>query len=153
MTALFYLVESALVLIGSTFIALAALGVVRLPDVYTRMHSASKAGSVGSGLILLALALNSEALPETLRALAAIFFFLLTAPISAHLLAKASYTVGYSMWPGSVLDEMPEVKATTRRSDTPPTSPDEMSDHAAGETVSRRSERRPRIRWSEIRRT
>lgn len=153
MTALFYLVESALILCGSIFIALAALGIVRLPDVYTRMHSASKAGSVGSGLILLALALNSDALPETLRALAAIFFFLLTAPISAHLLAKASYAVGYSMWPGSVLDEMPKVKPTTRRSDTPPASREDIADQEADKTASRRSEGRSRIRWSEIRRT
>ncbi|MBP0617249.1 monovalent cation/H(+) antiporter subunit G [Jiella mangrovi] len=108
-----------LILGGSAFAAIAAFGILRLPDLYTRMHAASKAGSVGSGMALLALALVSDSSPEALRAIAAIAFFLLTAPLSAHLLAKAAYTVGYRMWPGSVLDEMPEMEATTRDAHTP----------------------------------
>ncbi|TFF25644.1 monovalent cation/H(+) antiporter subunit G [Jiella endophytica] len=108
-----------LILAGSAFAAVAAFGILRLPDIYTRMHAASKAGSVGSGMALLALALVSHSGPEALRAIAAIAFFLLTAPLSAHLLAKAAYAVGYRMWGGSVLDEMPELAVTTRQSDTP----------------------------------
>ncbi|MCE7028903.1 monovalent cation/H(+) antiporter subunit G [Jiella avicenniae] len=110
-----------LIVAGSAFAAVAAFGILRLPDLYTRMHAASKAGSVGSGMMLLALALVSHSGPEALRAIAAIAFFLLTAPLSAHLLAKASYAVGYRLWPGSVLDEMPRMAVTTRESDTPAT--------------------------------
>ena len=107
-----------LILAGSAFAAIAAFGILRLPDLYTRMHAASKAGSVGSGMMLLALALVSHSGPEALRAIAAIAFFLLTAPLSAHLLAKAAYAVGYNLWPGSVLDEMPAMEITTRDSHT-----------------------------------
>ncbi|HEX2018612.1 MAG TPA: monovalent cation/H(+) antiporter subunit G [Aurantimonas sp.] len=96
-----------LVLAGSAFAAIAALGILRLPDVYTRMHSASKAGAVGAGMLLLALALTSDSTPAALRALAAVVFILLTAPLAAHLLAKAAYSVGYELGPESVLDEMP----------------------------------------------
>ncbi|MCB8837842.1 monovalent cation/H(+) antiporter subunit G [Aurantimonas sp. VKM B-3413] len=112
-----------LMIAGSIFAAVAALGIIRLPDLYTRMHAASKAGSVGSGMMLIALALTSNATGETLRAIAAVFFFLLTAPISAHLLAKAAYAVGYRLWSGSVLDEMPPLPVDERSSGTP--SPEE----------------------------
>lgn len=103
------ILAAVLILAGSLFAILAAIGLLRLPDLYTRMHAASKAGSVGSGMMLVALALVSHDGGEALRAIAAVFFFLLTAPISAHLLAKASYSVGYRLWRGSVLDEMPVV--------------------------------------------
>ncbi|MEX6504902.1 monovalent cation/H(+) antiporter subunit G [Jiella sp. M17.18] len=113
------IVAGLLIIAGSIFAAIAALGIIRLPDLYTRMHAASKAGSVGSGMMLIALAIMSDALPETLRAIAAVFFFLLTAPISAHLLAKAAYAVGYSMWEGSVLDEMPPLDVDEKDTATP----------------------------------
>ena len=117
--ATFSILAGLLILAGAAFAAVAALGMLRLPDLYTRMHAASKAGSVGSGMMLLALALVSHSGPEALRAIAAIAFFLLTAPLSAHLLAKAAYAVGYKLWSGSVLDEMPRMAVTTRESDTP----------------------------------
>ncbi|MBO0903294.1 monovalent cation/H(+) antiporter subunit G [Jiella sonneratiae] len=117
--AVLSILAGLLILAGSLFAAVAAFGMLRLPDLYTRMHAASKAGSVGSGMALMALALVSHSGPEALRAIAAIAFFLLTAPLSAHLLAKAAYAVGYRMWPGSVLDEMPKLAVTTRQSDTP----------------------------------
>ncbi|MBB4004993.1 monovalent cation/H(+) antiporter subunit G [Aurantimonas endophytica] len=108
-----------LVLAGSAFAAVAALGILRLPDVYTRMHSASKAGAVGAGMLLLALALTADSTPTALRALAAVVFILLTAPLAAHLLAKAAYSVGYKLGPESVLDEMPPPRPTNVGTDAP----------------------------------
>lgn len=100
------LIVGAMILVGSFFALAAAIGVLRLPDLFTRMHAASKAGPVGSGLMLLALALIAPDHATVTRAIAAVAFLLLTAPISAHLLAKAAYSVGYRLWRGSVLDEM-----------------------------------------------
>lgn len=105
MDAVLSLVSAALMLIGALFALAAAIGIVRLPDLYTRMHAAAKAGSVGSGLMLLALAAHSDLAIAT-RAIAALVFFLLTAPISAHLLAKAAYSVGYRMADISIRDDM-----------------------------------------------
>ncbi len=59
----------------------------------------------------MALAIVSVQTAEVLRAIAAIVFFFLTAPIAAHLLGKAAYSAGYRMWSGSVLDEMSPRKA------------------------------------------
>ena len=98
-----------LVIIGAAFSLVAAVGIVRLPDLYSRMHSASKAGTLGSGVMLLALAVYADDHAVTLRALAGIAFFLLTAPLSAHLLAKVAYLAGYRLWPGSVHDAMSQI--------------------------------------------
>ena len=82
-------------LAGAGFALVGAVGVLRFPDALTRMHAASKAGTLGSGLCLIALALHETAFDVTTRALAAVAFFLLTAPISAHLLARATLIAGY----------------------------------------------------------
>ncbi len=95
-----------LLVLGAVFTLLAAIGVVRLPDLYTRMHAASKAGAVGGGLILLAVALLSQDSAVALRAIIGIVFLLLTTPVSAHLLARASYMAGYRPFDGTVIDDI-----------------------------------------------
>ena len=108
MIALGNILAGIFVVMGAMFALVASIGILRLPDFYTRIHAASKAGTVGSVLALVALAIVSVQTAEVLRAIAAIVFFFLTAPISAHLLGKAAYSAGYRMWSGSVLDEMDE---------------------------------------------
>jgi multicomponent Na+:H+ antiporter subunit G len=85
----------ASLLVGAAFALVGALGVIRFPDVYTRMHAASKAGTLGSGFCLIAVALAGSSVDVTTRAIAAVLFFVLTAPISAHLLARAALMAGY----------------------------------------------------------
>ncbi|QPC87183.1 Na+/H+ antiporter subunit G [Mesorhizobium sp. NBSH29] len=103
-----------LIVIGAAFALIASIGLLRLPDLYTRMHAASKAGTMGSGIMLIALAIYTDDQAVLTRALAGVIFFLLTAPVSSHLLAKAAYAAGYPMWDGSVRDEM-KPKATRQR--------------------------------------
>lgn len=100
-----------LILAGSLFTLAAAIGIVRFPDFYSRMHAASKAGSVGSGAMLIALALYIGDFGVAMRATAGVVFFLLTAPISAHLLSRAAYLAGLPMWQGSVIDELKAAEA------------------------------------------
>ncbi len=95
-----------LLIIGALFTLVAAVGVVRLPDLYMRMHAASKTGTVGSGVMLLAIAFHSGEFDVVTRAIACIIFFLLTAPLSAHLLARAAYCTGVRPWPGTAPDEL-----------------------------------------------
>lgn len=151
MDAIFHIIDAVLIIAGSTFVLLASLGIVRLPDLYTRMHSASKAGAVGAGLLLLSLALNAATTAEALRAVAAIFFFLLTAPIAAHLLAKASYTVGYHLWPGSVLDEMSKVAPSAGESIAGGRPREEFFTGQALEPAWRRDKRSAPPKWSDLR--
>ena len=106
-------IAAALVLIGSLFALTASIGLLRLPDFYTRMHAASKAGTLGSCVMLIALAVYADDLAVTLRALGGVVFFLLTAPVSAHLLAKAAHGSGLKLWELSVLDDYAEETADT----------------------------------------
>ena len=100
---------AVLILVGSGFTLTASLGLLRLPDLYTRMHAASKAGTLGSCVVLLALAVHADDPAISLRALAGVVFFMLTVPISSHLLAKAAHGAGYAMWKGSVRDDITAV--------------------------------------------
>lgn len=88
-----------LILLGACLTFVAALGLFRLPDLYTRMHAASKAGTAGSGLLLLAVAIQSGEADVWIKAILAIAFFFLTAPVSAHLLAKAAVRAGQPLPP------------------------------------------------------
>jgi multicomponent Na+:H+ antiporter subunit G len=90
----FAVIAALVALVGSVFSVIAAIGVLRLPDLYTRMHAASKAGVVGAGLILLGVAFASLDFAIVLRASLGILFLLLTTPVSAHLLARAAYRAG-----------------------------------------------------------
>ena len=102
----FAILIAVIILVGAAFALVAAIGLNRLPDVYTRMHAASKAGTVGSGLMLFAVGLHAGDAATLARALAGFFFFVLTAPVSAHLLAMAALKTGHPLAAQSVLDEM-----------------------------------------------
>jgi multicomponent Na+:H+ antiporter subunit G len=106
MEVLLALLVAAMLVVGGIFTFLAAVGVVRLPDVYTRMHAASKAGTVGSGLMLIAAGLYAGELVTLARAFAGFVFFILTAPVAAHLVAKAAHQAGYRLSRRAVCDEM-----------------------------------------------
>ena len=99
-------IGAVLLLVGALFVLLASIGVLRLPDLYTRMHAASKAGVVGAGFILLAIALVSFDAAVALRALIAIFFLVLTTPVSAHLLARAAQRTRYKPSELTISNEM-----------------------------------------------
>ena len=95
-----------LVLGGGFFVFAAALGVMRLPDVLIRMHASTKAGTLGCGLILLAAAIHFAETAIVARALATIVFLMLTAPVGAHMIARAAYRAGVPLWRGMVVDEL-----------------------------------------------
>ena len=97
---------SLLMLSGAAFALTAAIGIIRLPDLYSRMHAASKAGTVGAGLIFLAIGLHDGEISTFVRACAGVVFVVMTAPISAHLLARASHQVGYPLYGKSGRDEL-----------------------------------------------
>lgn len=100
------LVAAVLLLIGASFLLLAGVGMLRMPDVFSRMQAATKASTLGVACILAAVALHFNDLGITMRALATSVFFLLTAPVSAHLMGRASYFLGVPLWEGTVRDEL-----------------------------------------------
>lgn len=99
-------ISGLLMLAGAFFMLIAAIGILRMPDLLTRMHASSKAGTLGAGLILVAVAVEYGDLGVTARALVAIIFLVLTAPVGAHVIARAAYFVGVPLWQGTVVNEI-----------------------------------------------
>lgn len=95
-----------LVSLGTLFILLAAIGLVKMPDLYLRISVTTKAVTLGIGLILASVAFYFQETSVSTRILAIIFFILLTAPVAAHLLSRASYITGIPLWKESVMDEL-----------------------------------------------
>ncbi|MGA7954287.1 MAG: monovalent cation/H(+) antiporter subunit G [Gloeobacterales cyanobacterium] len=94
-----------LMIVGIAFMSIAALGIVRMPDLFLRTSVTSKASTLGISCILLAVAVHFNDLGVTSRVLATIAFMLLTAPVAAHVLGRAGYAMGVSLWKGTVRDE------------------------------------------------
>lgn len=96
----------ALASFGALFVLLAAVGILRMPDLYLRISVTTKAATLGIGLILICVALYFGEASITTRVLAIIFFLLLTAPVGAHLIGRASYFVDVPLWKKSVMDDL-----------------------------------------------
>jgi len=92
-------------LAGSAFALLAAIGVLRMPDVFTRMQASTKASTLGLGCLLLGAALQMGDLASFIRAGSIGAFVLLTTPVAGHVIARASYFADVPLWKGTVLDE------------------------------------------------
>ncbi|WP_158043861.1 monovalent cation/H(+) antiporter subunit G [Skermanella pratensis] len=100
------ILAGVLLLGGAVFSLVSALGVLRLPDVLIRMHASSKAGTLGAGMILAAVAVLYGTDEIVARAIAAIFFLLLTVPVASHMIGRAAYITGVKLWSGTVVDEV-----------------------------------------------
>lgn len=100
------LLSDVFVLLGSAFGLIAALGVLRFPDLMTRMHAATKAGTLGAGLLLAAVALAFADASVTARVLATLAFLLLTAPVASHVLGRAAYRSGLRPWLPTGIDDL-----------------------------------------------
>lgn len=107
-------IAAALMLIGSLFCLLAALGILRFPDVYTRLHAASKAGPLGAGLILLAVAFASGDWSIAVRSIIGLLFLIFTAPVSAHLLARAALRSGTPLVNSTSINQAEEIEGVDR---------------------------------------
>ena len=108
---------SACVLAGGFFAFVAGLGVLRLPDVLIRMHATTKAGTLASGLVMVAVAFGFADAPTIARAAAVVIFLLLTAPVAAHMIGRAAFRSGVPLWGPTVIDPTAVDKLGARRRD------------------------------------
>jgi multicomponent Na+:H+ antiporter subunit G len=99
------LIVVALVFAGTFLMFLTGLGLVRMPDVFTRMHAATKAASLGVALLLIAAALHFGETGVVTKAVATVVFIFLTAPVAASVLGRAAYARRIPLWDKSVIDE------------------------------------------------
>ena len=92
------LIITCLLISGALFMLVAAVGVVRFPDLFTRMHAATKAASFGIGQIMLAVAFYFGKGWVYLEATLIIIFIFITAPVASHMIARAAYFMDIFMW-------------------------------------------------------
>lgn len=97
---------SVLILIGSLFSSLGAVGVLRMPDVYMRIQAATKSATLGVSCLVLAAAVLFDSFGASARAILVVAFLMLTAPIAAHIIGRAAYAVGTPLWDRTVIDEL-----------------------------------------------
>jgi len=106
------LTGSILILLGAVFHFSAGLGMLRMPDAYTRMQAGTKASTLGSALVLAGLAFYHPG--WTLKLLIVIFFVLMTNPVSSHALARAAYRIRIPIAPQMTVDALRDARERKR---------------------------------------
>ncbi|WP_445476108.1 monovalent cation/H(+) antiporter subunit G [Methanococcoides methylutens] len=97
--------STILLLIGVFFVFLGMLGLLRLPDVYNRLHATTKIGTLGVVSVMMSILLKVGFSPIGVKAITVAFFVFLTAPIAAHMIGRAAHRHGVGLCKGSVIDE------------------------------------------------
>jgi multicomponent Na+:H+ antiporter subunit G len=111
-------ISLVLAAIGAFLVLVAGLGVVRMPDLLTRMHASSKAATLGAALILLAVGVHFGTGAILVRTGLIILFLFVTAPVAAHMIGRAGYRAGVKLTDETTIDEYrPEVDAAPRSED------------------------------------
>ncbi|MDO9500127.1 monovalent cation/H(+) antiporter subunit G [Falsiroseomonas sp.] len=100
------ILAALLLIAGAAVVALAATGVARLPDPFSRMHAAAKAGVAGAGLLLLGAGLAFGTTSAILTTLVAVVFLVLTAPLASHALGRSAYVSGAPLGAASEADAL-----------------------------------------------
>jgi multicomponent Na+:H+ antiporter subunit G len=103
------LISTVFLVAGAIFIMIASLGILRLPDFYVRMSAITKAGTMGVGLIAIGIAIYFNELSIAAKAFVVITFMLITAPVAAHIIARAAYRQGIPFWGNNLVDELNDI--------------------------------------------
>jgi len=102
------LLVAACLVTGTFLMVVTGIGLLRLPDIFCRMHAAGKAGTLGVVMIILGTVIGFAGTPNSVafRGLLAIFFQFLTSPAATHLLARAAYVCDYPLSERTAVDEL-----------------------------------------------
>lgn len=92
------LLISSILILGSLFCLIAAVGIVRMPDLYCRMHAATKAGAFGVSIILVVLCIAMPTMRVFVQSFLIIAFFYLTAPVAAHMVGRVALLHKLPVW-------------------------------------------------------
>jgi multicomponent Na+:H+ antiporter subunit G len=96
----------SLLIIGAIFILLSGIGLIRMPDLYTRMSATTKASTLGVGCVVLGTVLYFGEIGLISRGIIIILFITLTAPVAAHMIGRAAYIQKTPLWKGTMFDHL-----------------------------------------------
>lgn len=108
---------AVLLTLGGLFCLLAAVGIVRMSDVYTQMQAASKAVTLGATSIVLAAAVHFGEADVVARCLLICVFLFVTVPAASHLIARAAFRAREPLAPETSVDELGQRTATPTLAD------------------------------------
>lgn len=108
--AIFDFVSAVVLVSGLLFMVIGALGVVRLPDAYHRIHAASICVTLGLTAMLVAACFHLQAPPIIMKSVITVAFIFVATPMGSHMLAKAAHDTGLSQWNKTLSDELAEDK-------------------------------------------
>ena len=91
-------ISVALLLAGTGFFVVGTIGVLRLPDLFTRLHALTKADNLGLGLVALALALQADSVTAALKLILIWLLVLLASSSTSFLMARAALRNGIRPW-------------------------------------------------------
>lgn len=109
-------VAAVLLLTGVSLTVLAGIGLQRFPDVFARMHAATKPATLGLALALAGTALRMERPGDIAKLVLVIILQFVTAPVGAHMVGRAAYRAGTELSPETVVDELAEARSREPRS-------------------------------------
>ncbi|MEM1387652.1 MAG: monovalent cation/H(+) antiporter subunit G [Pseudomonadota bacterium] len=111
-------IAAFLVLVGSALSVFAGVGIMRLPDVFIRMHAATKVGTLGSGMIIAGTAVHFGDATVVIRCILVVFFLLWTAPIGAHMIGRAALRIGIVPWGAADAPEAVAAKEAAEKTES-----------------------------------
>lgn len=111
-------IVAVILLIGGSLLMLfASIGLLRMPDIYMRMHATTKSSSLGILFMLIAISLIFPAPGVWLKAMATLIFIFLTVPIASHLIGRVAHNMQIPKWDGTVKDDLEDDESNLPKGD------------------------------------
>ncbi|MBS2970323.1 monovalent cation/H(+) antiporter subunit G [Metabacillus sp. KIGAM252] len=117
MTVISEWIIGTLILLGALLCLIASIGVLRLPDVYTRNHAASKGATLGVMSLLLGVFLYFLLIQGHFnsRVLLGIVFVFITSPVAGHLIMRAAFNTKIPLWENSVQNDLQKKRDSEKK--------------------------------------
>lgn len=115
MSAVIDIVSGTFMVTASLFVLLAALGLHRFDDVFSRIHAATKSVTFGVVLVAIGASFQMAELTDVAKLLVAAVFQLISAPVGSHILARAAYHASGELSPATVVDELSDDRVADDR--------------------------------------
>jgi multicomponent Na+:H+ antiporter subunit G len=104
------LIVDILIVLGTFFILLAAIGTLRFPDLYLRMHASTKASSLGLSLLLLGVIIKFPIFSIIIKSILIVLIIFITAPLAGHMISRVGHLLKVPKWKGTLKDDLDKIE-------------------------------------------
>ena len=111
------IISAAFIIVGSIFMLISSIGMIRFPDFYIRNSASTKAVVLGVLLVLLGVGIHYNDIMIFIEIFAIIFFIFLISPLSAHIISRAAVITGVKFWEKTLLKDLERYKKERKESE------------------------------------